>query len=58
MSKKAIRADGIRKGKREVMRRLANRIKDMSILFYYDLITRTRITYKDPCQTGVKFSEA
>jgi hypothetical protein len=42
------------KAKRMLIARIAARLRDKSILFYFDLIEMVKVTYRPPCTTGVK----
>jgi len=42
------------KAKRMLIARIAARLRDKSILFYFDLIEMVKATYRPPCTTGIK----
>ena len=55
MSKKAIRSERNREKKVKLIRALARRLKDKSIIYYFELIEKIKTSYVSPCRTGTTF---
>jgi hypothetical protein len=54
-SKRCMKAQRGRRTKRKLILMVMRRLRDESILFYFDLIQLTKRTYKPVCETGVVF---
>lgn len=55
MTARCRKAQRGKRSKRKVILAIMRRLRDESILFYFDLIQFTKRTYKPACETGVRF---